>query len=314
MKLGLSVFGAVFALFFAVESRADDRLPVVIEYSAPAECASDDAFRALLEAQLARTPDAGRPWRFGVTIRRGQDYEGTLTFSSSERVLHAPTCDDLVAALTVVIAIATPPPLPPPPVFVEEPHTLEPPLPPPPIFVPRMVAPPRDVVEPPPDTSTALRIGARFQDWTNNGEQSAFGGTFVGSLEPQWGRYRMMFELAAGILETPLAFDTSPITTGSITWGVVDFQVCPLDLPLGSTGLSLLGCTRFAGAVTSTHEPTSNQTGGAIFVGGGGRLRWQSPWHLYVEAHVNGLWGTQSSPLSGSPAWADYGATVGIQI
>ena len=52
--------------------------PVVVEYTAPPECASSEAFHALLSAQLAQTSNADRPWRFSISIRHENDYVGVL--------------------------------------------------------------------------------------------------------------------------------------------------------------------------------------------------------------------------------------------
>jgi hypothetical protein len=319
MKLGLVFACALAELALAALAGADEGAPVVVSYTAPSECASDEAFVALLQGQLSRQPPTSRPWRFQVKVHRREegDYEGTLTFASGERVMHAPACDDLVEALSLVIAMATP-----------ETVTPEPPVPLPPtpavavpVAAPALVAPPSLLVESPspePDrpagreeSSTEWRVGARVQDWTNGAWLSAVGPTITGSVEPHWGRYRMMFELGGGVLQSNFYPPGEGET--SITWAVVDFQACPLDLELVPS-LSLIGCTRVAGAINEVH--TGDQTGqsGAIWFGGGGRLRWQSPWHVYVEGHTNGLWGTQSSPLSGSPGWIDFGGSVGVRI
>ena len=70
----------------------------------------------------------------------------------------------------------------------------------------------------------------------------------------------------------------------------------------GKTGLSVLGCGRIVvGAVTSL----------AGWGGGGGRLRWHSPWRFYVESHFNGLYGTR---VEGIPALMDFGGSVGFRI
>jgi hypothetical protein len=318
MKLGLAIASALVVGATTGVVRADDALPVIVEYVAPGGCASTEAFHALLQAQIARMPNPDRPWRFSVVIRQREDFEGTLTSESGNRVLHAGTCDEVVAALTLVIAMATPAAVTPPP-----PPPIPPPIQPPvELAVPLSLQPTwqrsRDqVVQPVADDSATWRMGARFQDWTNGAWLSAVGPSAVVSVEPRWGAYRMMFELGVGVLVTQLATGVdvttqqSPALSSTITWGVVDFQVCPLDMELGSTGLAVLGCTRVAGAVD---RDSIGDSGGALWFGGGGRLRWQSPWHVYIEAHANGLWGTQSSPLYGSPGWMDFGATLGARI
>ncbi len=323
MKLGL-VMAVLATVTAAGVVRADDALPVVVEYVAPQECAPNEAFHALLQAQLARTPNPERPWRFSVAVRHAEaDYEGTLTFEASTRVLRARTCDDLVAALTLVIAMATPatPPVSPVPPVPHAPPPIE--LPPLteaarlPAEVPRGVF--RDHVEAPVNDAPAWRLAARMQDWTNGAWLSAVGPSGVVSVEPRWGSYRMMFELGAGLLVSSFTgldnwFPPGTGTTAAhheIMWGVLDFQTCPLDLELGKSGFAVLGCGRLAGAIN--HDVTG-QSSGALFFGGGGRLRWQSPWHVFVEAHANGVWGTQSSPLYGSPGWMDFGGSAGVRI
>ncbi|HEY1958800.1 MAG TPA: hypothetical protein VGH28_24465 [Polyangiaceae bacterium] len=304
MKLVLGA--AVLALATTVVAPARAETPVVIEYSAPPECASDEAFEALVRSELA--PHV-RAWRFVVTIRHddsGADWLATIGMSTATRELRAPTCDDVVAAAALVIATAAP----------EGPPVTSPPPapapPPPPVAIASVRQP--DRVAPAPQTSEpAWRVGARAQEWTNGAWLHALGGGLTASVEPTWGRYRMMFELGADVLESDF-LSVEPGTTPAphaLTWGVLDFQACPLDVALGSTGLSILGCTRLAAAVD--HD-TSGGTSGAFFVGAGGRLRWQTPIKLFLELHGNGIYGTQSAPLYGSPAWLDIGASVGLRL
>jgi len=321
MKLGLTVLSVLAWVGMVGVARADDTLPVVVEYVAPPECAPTEAFHALLQAQIARMPNPDRPWRFSVTVRsnEGSDYEGTLAFESGTRILHAGTCDDLVAALTFVIAMATPAPTAlPPPAVVENPpaplHDLVIQGPPPAAMVRD-----RDRADAPVENETRWRLGVRMQDWTNGAWLSAIGPSAVASVEPQWGSYRMMFELGVGVLVssfTPVVNyyqypNGTQFVQNTITWGVLDFQTCPLDLALGRTGLSVLGCGRFAAAI---NHDTTGESSGAIWVGAGGRLRWQTPLRVYIEAHANGLWGTQSGPLYGSPGWMDFGGAIGVRI
>lgn len=95
---------------------------------------------------------------------------------------------------------------------------------------------------------------------------------------------------------------------------MLDTQVCPLDIPLGSTGLSVLGCGRMGAALTQfkNYNSSAPLMGWA---GGGGRLRWQSPWRLFTEIHVNGVEVTQSTGWSASNSgWLDVGAMVGLLL
>ena len=300
-KLALSAAVAVATAGVSVSARAD--LPVIIEYSAPPECASTEAFDALVRAQLA--PHV-RSWRFVVTVRRESDWVATIESSSSTRELHAATCDDVVAAAALVIATAAP----------EAPHDAPPPIAPPPPPRPE-IAPLRiqgadpDRVLPSPN-APVWRLAARAQDWTNLAWLNALGGGPALSVEPEWRSYRMLFELGLDVLESDFSTPGAIFPRATLTWGVLDFQACPLDLALGKTGLAILGCARVAGAVN--RDSTAARTSGAFFLGAGGRLRWQTPTPLFVEAHANGVYGTQSAPLDGSPAWLDLGASVGVRL
>jgi hypothetical protein len=301
------------ALASAGHARAG--LPIVVEYSAPPECASVEAFQALLSVQVS--PRADRRWRFIVNVRREGDYVATITTSAVTRELRAPTCDDAVAAAVMVIAVASPDEDPPPP-------------PPPPTMVAPVVAPPvapvalepvapvaplltRERTNAPRESGPEYRLGLRAQNWGNNSWLLAYGGSVTASVEPSWGRYRMMFELAVDVLESDFN-GLMPYRDPhhAITWGVADFQTCPLDYAFGSTGISLLGCGRLA--LAANHDSATGPNDSAFFIGAGGRLRWQSPVRLFFEAHVNGVYGTQSAPFWGSPAWLDTGAQVGVHL
>src|ERR1700722_648447 len=99
-----SLVATVFALALARPSWAQDDRPVIVEYVAPSpECASNDAFRALLQAEIARTTGPHPAWRFSVRIRREDNaYEGTLTTETGVRTVRAARCDDVTAALAVI--------------------------------------------------------------------------------------------------------------------------------------------------------------------------------------------------------------------
>lgn len=281
MKRGLGFAAAAAVVCAARSVRADS--PVVVAYTAPPECASAEAFHALLAAEISRTPNADRPWRFSITIRHEGDYVGTLETEMSTRELRAPTCDDVTAALALVIATAEPS-LPPPP-------RSAPPPPPPPPAPPRAIAAP-SAVEPdrgPPPTreKAAWRLGVRFQNWSKENPLTTNGATVVASVEPVWGRYRMMLEAGVGVFYTQYlgtVWDaTDPSEPIRAYWAVVDTQVCPLDVAVGKTGLSLLGCGRLgAGMVQLKNYAGADPLMG--WAGAGGRLRWQSPWAFYVEA------------------------------
>lgn len=304
MKLSSCFATAAAVLSVAASAHAD--LPVIVEYVAPPECASLEAFHALIATQLTANP--ARPWRFTVTVRREDEYVASITSAAGAREIRATTCDEVVAGAALVIGIVA---------FDEAPPLETPPLPEPiiappvPSFqAPRRVIPDRVIERSEPGAS--LRLGARFEDWSNLSWLHATGGAATLSYEPTWGAYRMMFEVALGGLSSDFLTPTGagPMRT-AMTWGVLDFQTCPLDLALGRTGLSLLACTRVAGAINHDSWGT---TSAALFFGAGGRLRWQTPSPLFFEAHMNGLYGTQSAPFYGSPAWLDIGASAGVRL
>ena len=300
MKRAIFPVVASVVVLSASSARADD--PVVISYTAPDACADASAFRALVTAQLARASNPDRPWRFEVTIRNEGDFVATLKTETGSRELRAPTCDDVTAALAIVIATSQPdlpsPSLPPPP---PPPPSLSPPTP----------------LSPSPDRSTSnasspsvdWRVGARFQDWQDGSQLSATGGAITLSAEAPFGFPKMLFEIGAGLLFSrdtrPINYmATMPIATAPETWMMIDAQACPLDLPIAQTGISVLGCGHVAiGSIQNA--------GFAAYGGGGGRLRWQSPWHVYIETHFDGLYGTR---ITGIPALMDLGGSVGFRI
>ncbi len=284
------------AAVLALPARARAAGPVIVAYVAPPECASTDSFHALLASEIARAPNPSRPWRFSVTIRHDGDYVGTLETEGGSRELRAPTCDDVTAAIALVIATA-------------EPILPAPPPPPPPVrYVPTPSAPmaiERDRATPAPPPAIAWRLGLRGQEWSDGSQLAPAGAELTASVEVPWGFPKMMFELGAGALFSKAVIPNN--TLGNVAgaaqpWLIVDAQACPIDVPLGETGLSVLGCGRVVvGAVTSL----------AGWGGGGGRLRWQSPWRFYVESHFNGLYGTR---VEGIPALMDFGGSVGFRI
>ncbi len=319
MKLGfgLAVVCAMTAVSYP--AAADD--PVIVEYVAPDECASTEAFHALLAAQIARTPNPERTWRFSVRVVHADDaYIGRVTTETGTRELHARTCDEVVSALALVIAMATPPEapaaLPPPPA---------PPSPPPPPPVTTTIAPPRfamvhverDRIERKSDSSTAFRFGIGAQDWANT--FSIAGPTLTASIEPRWGWYRMMFEMNVGVQAMGVPFGTE-LQQGSpagytITWTMLDFESCPIDIALGDSNVSLIACNSLAVGIAGNPSNAPDPQPGALFFGGDGRVRWQSPWKFFAEAHVGALISTQSGPWASSNGlWMNIGAQVGLAL
>src|SRR5580704_12036857 len=105
MRFGWVFAAALAASAIASPAAADD--PVVVEYVAPPECASTEAFHALLAAQIARLPAVDRTWRFSVRIVHVDDaYVGRIQTETGTRELHAQTCDAVVSAIALVIAMA----------------------------------------------------------------------------------------------------------------------------------------------------------------------------------------------------------------
>jgi hypothetical protein len=89
-------------------------------------------------------------------------------------------------------------------------------------------------------------------------------------------------------------------------------------MPLGTSGFSALGCLRLAGATFSApfalDGATIPQNGGALWVGAGGRLRWQARMGIFVEASLMGMYGTVSSGESTTPGWVDVGLGAGFRL
>lgn len=310
MKLGFGL--ALVCAMTAVSYRAAAEDPVIVEYVAPDECASTEAFHALLTAQIARTPNPERTWRFSVRVVHADDaYIGRVTTETGTRELHARTCDEVVSALALVIAMATPPEV---PATLPPPPPEPPPPPPPPILAPiatprprfAMVHVERDRVEPKRDSSTAFRFGIGAQDWANS--FSIAGPTLTASIEPRWGWYRMMFELNGGL-------QVMPLSGYDITWTMLDFESCPIDIALGDSNVSLIACNSLAVGIAGNPRNAPDPQPGALFFGGDGRVRWQSPWKFFAEAHLGALISTQSGPWAASNGWwMNLGAQVGLAL
>ena len=288
MKLGLS-FAAAFAVVGGASS-ARAAGPVIVSYTAPPECASADAFHELLASEIARAPNPDRPWRFSITIRHDEDYVGTIETESATREIHAPSCDDVTAALALVIATAEP--------------ALPAPPPPPVAPIVQAAAPEPDHVAPRRRSLAAWRFGVSGQMWSDGSQLQPVGAELTASYELPWGLSKTMFELGAIAMFRSVIVNTTD--NGSVTppapWLLLDAQVCPIDVPFGSSGFSVLGCGR--AVVGSTGSLSA-------WGGGGGRLRWQSPWSLFVETHFNGLYGTR---FEGIPALMDFGGSLGFRI
>jgi hypothetical protein len=296
------------SLSFQVSAAAQVVQPLTVEYDAPAECASSLAFQKLLQAQIARFPEAQRTWRWAVRIHRQHGvYQGTLTSESGVQTTRACRCDDVAAAVALLIAEgeeATP--------STEEPLPCAAPRPAP-VAAPTSIEPPPAAAAPPPPVDRGVdhpshpewRVGARAE-FTNHGlDSTVAGGMAVLSLEIPGGFGKLMFEIGGGKL-------TSTDGASPLSYTVLDTQTCLLDVPLGDTGLSFLGCVRVAGAAftAAPFYPYGGgapipQNGGALWGGVGARIRWQIPFGLFAEASLTGMYGTVSGGESTQPAWYD---------
>src|SRR5215472_16016207 len=90
----------VASLAFEPLALAQGELPVVVEYTAPhPECASSEAFQALVRTEIARSPRPGREWRFAVRILRECGlFKGTLSTETGVRKVTATQCDEVTSA------------------------------------------------------------------------------------------------------------------------------------------------------------------------------------------------------------------------
>jgi hypothetical protein len=289
------------ALAFEASAWAQQERPVVVGYEAPPECASAEAFQVLLAIEIARSPNPDRPWRFSVVIRRQADsYAGTLTTESGVRTVTATRCDDVTAALALIVAMA-------------EPATEAPPPPPSAPPVPLEVAPAPRAVDSwragvVPDRSVERpqlewRVGARALASNHGIDSAMLGGLGFFSVELPWGFRKMLFEVGTGAFSGP-----------QLTYLFVDTQACLVDLPIAQTGLSALGCLRVAGASFKSSLDGFTSDGGALWVGGGVRLRWQAQFGLFLEGNVDAVYGTVSSGETTTPGWFDGGASVGYRF
>jgi hypothetical protein len=129
--LAITAFAAVSAVTASALAAPDGpSMPILVEYVAPPECPTPEAFGEMVRAEVARAPAVDRSWRFSVRFAPTADgYVGILKTESGERTLSGPSCDNVAAALATVIAIAAPEPLPP-PAPDAPPALAEPPAPP----------------------------------------------------------------------------------------------------------------------------------------------------------------------------------------
>jgi hypothetical protein len=305
---------AKMAAFLAVLSvatfaSAQSERPVILAYEAPPGCASLEAFQELLGTEIARAPNPDRPWRFSVRIQReGDTYEGTLTTESGVRTMTSARCDDLTSAFAVIVAVADAGGISPPPPS------------PTPVAVPPLASPPRPAAPPPAPEAHARsiewRLGARPFVWSHGPDDdyagALIGGLGVVSVEVPGGLSRMMFELGIGAASTFNASSPTGPGYSDINYVLVDTQACLLDVPVESTGLSVLGCLRLG--VASYHSQRMMETGGAYWLGPGLRLRWQSSFGLFLEAGAAGLIGTVTAGGANAPIWFEGAVSLGLKL
>jgi len=284
------------SLSFKGLASAQTGRPVVVEYTAPTpECASSEAFQALLETEVARSPNPGRPWRFAVHIRREADtYEGMLMTETGVRRVTSTRCDDVTGALAIIVAVADGPRAPA-PFSVVSPRAAD-------------RAPDRD--DQPPQLE--WRLGARFIASNHSVDGGLMmGGMGSGSIELPWGFRKMMFEVGVGTSSSLGAGYPVSAPPPLITYYLLDTQACLLDLAIEDTWLSVLGCIRVAGATFKTFDDSK---GGALWGGANLRLRVQTPMSLFLEGNLGGVYGTVSGGENNNPAWFDAGASLGVRL
>jgi hypothetical protein len=99
--------------------RADDPVPVQLEYEGPALCPDGAAFTREVLARAPRARVAAPAERARTLLARvkpggGHGYDGVLVVrdtggATTERAVHAPSCDELVTALAVIAAMVIDP-------------------------------------------------------------------------------------------------------------------------------------------------------------------------------------------------------------
>jgi hypothetical protein len=296
--------------------RAQEERPLMVEYVAPAppHCASVKAFQALVSAELARMPGPHEDRQFSVHIGPVHgEYVGTVTSETHASSAHSCDCADVTAALARAIASAGADPDP-------QPSPAEAPS----LGVPDAPSSPIDAEDVPPPSPPPVRraaepalwrLGARVQTWSH-GALSVDG---RGNAVPSYGVMGVLsVELPVGIRKTLLEAALGGMDSSSpnehLNYMVLDTQACLIDLPMGS-GFSALGCTRLAmGSFTAVDSIYGHNSGGALWFGAGGRLRWQSQGSVFLELHLNAVYGTVSAGEDTRPGWGDAGATLGLRL
>ena len=225
------------------------------------------------------------------------------------------SCDDVTSAFAVIVAVAD--------ASVVSPAPPAPPasaVSPPPPAAPQPVPPaePREA----PARPIEWRLGARAFIWSHGPAADyrgdVLGGLGVLSVELPWGLPKMMFELGLGASSSigaipgqgALGQSVPAALPESINYVLIDTQACLLDLPVEKTGLSVLGCFRIG---VASYKSTL-ETGGVWWVGPGLRLRWQSPFSVFLEAGTALVLGTTTAGAANSPTWAEGAASLGFKL
>ena len=303
-------------LALAPSERAQGEPPILVEYSAPVpECPSSEAFQTLVRAEMAPSSRVERTWRFALRIRRIPDgrYEGTLTTETGVRQVTASRCDEVTASLAMIIAMAEP--------------SADAPAP--------STAPAAPRSEPPPATDrkpdsgdnaspAKWRVGARAFG-TNHPYWGTPNPGLMGfaSVEVPGGFHAMMFEGGIGASfahgNTPQAWGAPSLVPtnvpSSLLFVILDTEACLLDIPIGESGFSVLGCLRVAGGTFTGSGGAIYPSVGLMLWGGvGTRLRWQSPTRLFFELNFDAMYGTMSDAVDDTPGWFEGGASLGVQL
>jgi hypothetical protein len=197
----------------------------------------------------------------------------------------------------------------------------------PPVAPPPPVEPPSPRAEAGRDGNTSSlqwRVGGRVIASTHpTWGAPNLGGIGAVSLELPWGFRKMMFEIGAGTSSGHSSTSNYDAYFGprTFTYFILDTQACLLDLPIGNTRLSALGCLRVAGAifdlqgyVTGGPPTVLAENGLALWTGASARIRWQTPFQFFFEANADAMYGTVSEGEDNKPGWFGIGFGAGLLL
>jgi hypothetical protein len=143
------------------------------------------------------------------------------------------------------------------------------------------------------------------------------GGMGTASLELPFGFDKMLFEVGVG---------GQGAVADAVHYLIVDTQTCLLDVRVGDSDLSLLGCLHLAGASFSSAvtdytagygyggAASYRQNGGALWVGAGARLRWQTHASFFLEGGADAMYGTVSAGEPNTPGWLQGNVSAGFRL